>query len=315
MVKIVVTCQQCGKKFEAYPSQIKQGKKYCGKKCADLAKIGKYWTKKVRINHKIGRMFPSYKDPIKKICPYCGKEFITYRHHPRKYCSSLCAHKAQIGKRNHKITKTCIVCDKKFDVFPYRKNAKYCSYRCNALGNNIGQHNKVTKIKRICQYCGKEFEIYPSAFKHNEGKYCSRKCHYKDITGNNNPNYGKKRSPEIVKKMRLKRLKEISEKKFDGDQVIPSYNLNACKFFEKFDQSNGTIGMYATNGGEYHIKELGYFPDYFNPNLRLIMEWDEENHYKNDQLKKKDIRRQKEIKNLFPDYDFVRIREKDLIGV
>jgi len=301
MEQIVVTCQQCGKRFEAYPSQIKQGKKYCDKKCANLAMTGE------------GNI--QYKGPIKKICPYCGKEFITQRHHPRKYCSNLCGHKAQIGKRNHKITKICTVCGKKYDVFSCRKNSEYCSYRCNALGNNIGKYNEKPKIKCICEYCGKEFEIYPSALEHGEGKYCSRNCHYKDVTGKNNPNYGKKRLPELIKKMRLRRLKEISEKKFEGNQVIPSYNSNACKFFAKFDQENNTDGMYATNGGEYQIKELGYFPDYFNSDLKLIMEWDEKHHYRNNQLKEKDIKRQKEIENLFPSFKFVRIREKDLIGV
>jgi len=304
MARIVVICQQCGKEFEAYPSQLRQGKKYCGKKCANLAMIGE--------------KNPQYKYPIKKICPHCGKEFITKHHHPRKYCSSLCGHKAQIGKRNHKITKICIICGKKFDVFPCRKNAKFCSIKCHGeyiKDTKPAYFFKKQKIKCICEYCGKEFEIYPSALKHGEGKYCSRECHYKKVMGKNSPHYGKKRSPEIIKKMRLRRLKEISEKKFNGDQVIPSYNSDACRFFSKFDQKNNTNGMYATNGGEYQIEELGFFPDYYNPDLKIIMEWDEEHHYKNNQLKKRDIKRQKEIENHFPDYKFVRIREKDLIGV
>lgn len=125
-------------------------------------------------------------------------------------------------------------------------------------------------------------------------------------------NKGKTFSTETKHKMRLSHLRFMKECIFEGGQIRPSYNSNACKFFAKFDQLNNTNGMYATNGGEYHIKELGFFPDYFNPNLKLIMEWDEKRHYKNNQLKERDIKRQKEIENLFPDYKFVRIKEKGL---
>ena len=70
------------------------------------------------------------------------------------------------------------------------------------------------------------------------------------------------------------------------------------------------------NGGEYHIKELGYFPDYINFDLKVIMEWDEKRHFdENGNLKKEDLVRQKEITNHFPDFEFIRINgeTKELI--
>lgn len=70
--------------------------------------------------------------------------------------------------------------------------------------------------------------------------------------------------------------------------------------------------MYATNGGEYQIKELGYFPDYINFELQIILEYDEEKHYNNGNLCKYDVQRQKEIQEHFPDFEFRRVREKDL---
>ena len=33
-------------------------------------------------------------------------------------------------------------------------------------------------IKKICKFCGKEFEIYPSLAKRGFGKYCSKQCYY-----------------------------------------------------------------------------------------------------------------------------------------
>lgn len=32
------------------------------------------------------------------------------------------------------------------------------------------------KIKRICEECGKEFEVFPYLVKHGHGRFCSRKC-------------------------------------------------------------------------------------------------------------------------------------------
>lgn len=122
-------------------------------------------------------------------------------------------------------------------------------------------------------------------------------------------------SKETIRKMRLAHLRFLKKCKCEGGQIRPSYNSNACKFFSKFNRLNNTNGMHAKNGGEYHIKELGYFVDYFNPDLKIIIEWDERKHYRNGKLRKKDIERQKEIENLLPDYKFIRIREEDSIRI
>jgi hypothetical protein len=92
--------------------------------------------------------------------------------------------------------------------------------------------------------------------------------------------------------------------------LIPNFNITACEYFKKFDEKNKTLGEYALyGGGEHFISELGYWTDYFNSNLKLIIEWDEESHYKPCKSRK-DAQRQKEITELFTDYDFIRIREK-----
>jgi transcriptional regulator with XRE-family HTH domain len=103
-----------------------------------------------------------------------------------------------------------------------------------------------------------------------------------------------------------------NNRKIPRKYFTPNFNPIACKWFEKFDKVNNTKGLYATRGGEYYIEELGYFPDYFNLELKLIIEWDEPYHYtKNGELSVKDKKRQKAIQDLFPDYKFVRINETD----
>ena len=95
--------------------------------------------------------------------------------------------------------------------------------------------------------------------------------------------------------------------------MFPFYNSTACEYFDWLDlHIFESSGQYATNGGEYHIKELGYWLDYINTDLKVIIEWDEESHYKNDELSDKDKIRQKEIESVFSDYDFIRIRESQL---
>lgn len=91
------------------------------------------------------------------------------------------------------------------------------------------------------------------------------------------------------------------------------YNPLACQYFAQFDKANSTSGRYATNGGEHFIPELGYWVDYYNPELKLIIEWDEDQHYIGGTLKPKDIQRQEEIQTLLPVFEFKRIRQSDIL--
>jgi len=118
---------------------------------------------------------------------------------------------------------------------------------------------------------------------------------------------GKKHKPETIIKMRQAAVKRV----LLNNGKFPSYNKKACEFFKEFDFRNCTNGQYAVyGGGEYYIKELGYFLDYINFEWKKIVEWDEKHHFnKSGNLRKKDKIRQKEIQAHFPDFDFERIKE------
>lgn len=114
--------------------------------------------------------------------------------------------------------------------------------------------------------------------------------------------------------IRLAILRRIQEQLSEGGQLVPSYNSQACRYFETINkwavERGYPPGQHATNGGEFYVKELGYFLDYFNPGLKLIMEWDEPSHYdKSGNLRVKDIQRQREIQGLYLDFRFVRIKQ------
>lgn len=122
-------------------------------------------------------------------------------------------------------------------------------------------------------------------------------------------------SEKTKRKQRIAALDHIQKQQGEGGQIVPFFNLRSCKFFEQFDKDFDTQGQYATNGGEFSLqKELGYPGiDYINFDLKLIIEWDEEHHYIDGNLIEKDIQRQKEIQEYFPDFLFLRIREKRYI--
>jgi hypothetical protein len=65
--------------------------------------------------------------------------------------------------------------------------------------------------------------------------------------------------------------------------------------------------QHAENGGEFHIKELGYWVDGYDKENNTVYEWDEKSHYINGELREKDLIRQKEIK-AFLNCKFIRIR-------
>ncbi|MCX6705172.1 MAG: hypothetical protein NT162_02435, partial [Candidatus Woesebacteria bacterium] len=116
-------------------------------------------------------------------------------------------------------------------------------------------------------------------------------------------------NPTVKRKLKIIFLKR---KKQNYDIYFPNYNPHACEFFKSYDEQHGTKGQFAMyGGGEYYIDELNYWVDYFNPEIKLIMEYDEPYHYdKNGNLNKKDIQRQNEIQALFPDFKFERIKEE-----
>jgi len=80
------------------------------------------------------------------------------------------------------ITKKCQQCGKNFQVYPYRKNAKFCSQVCcgnwkseNTTGVNNPHYKE--KIIKKCKNCGKTFTTFPST---SNRKFCSMVC-WKDF--------------------------------------------------------------------------------------------------------------------------------------
>lgn len=111
-------------------------------------------------------------------------------------------------------------------------------------------------------------------------------------SGINNPMHGKKHSDETKQRMRLSAIKYI--KNHIG---VPLYSKKACLYFDNLEKNNNWNGFYGTKTGEYYIKELGYWPDYYEPHKNIVIEYNEKRHYTSDgKLKEKDVIRNTKIK-------------------
>jgi hypothetical protein len=156
--------------------------------------------------------------------------------------------------------------------------------------------NKMSKTKSE-MYKGKNNPFYNKKHKKETREKFSERM------GEKNHMYGKHHTEETKRKQRLAHIKNIEE---NNGVCFPNYNKEACEYFRKFDEEHNTKGRYAIYGnGEYFIKELGYWPDYINFDMKLIIEWDEEYHKK---IKDKDMIRQNQIKQIYPDFEFIRIK-------
>ena len=104
-------------------------------------------------------------------------------------------------------------------------------------------------------------------------------------------------SDEHIRKLRLKKIEQISKNKFNGNQVSPSFNPIGCEILDRISSEKNVHIQHAMNGGEFYIKYLGYWVDGYDKNKNTIFEYNEPHHYDiNGNLKEKDKRRLNEIK-------------------
>lgn len=132
-----------------------------------------------------------------------------------------------------------------------------------------------------------------------------------DISGDKNPS----KRPEVRLKLRLKLIERISNNlKLDGKIIMPFFNRKACEYFDKIMSENKCNIQHALNGGEFYVKELGYFLDGYDVINNIAYEWDEYHHFKsNGELIDDDVIRQNEIVSTLG-CSFIRIKQDDYIS-
>ena len=145
------------------------------------------------------------------------------------------------------------------------------------------------KLRRL--YVDKNLTQQDIADKFN----CSRKYVRKMLKkhGIEKTTYSTSHDAETIRKMRVSTIENIRKKK---GQAYPKYNPEACELIEEYGDKHGYDFQHAENGGEYHIKELGYWVDGYDPEENVVIEVDEPHHFnENGKLCERDKRRQQEI--------------------
>jgi hypothetical protein len=183
-----------------------------------------------------------------------------------------------------KLSKECPIC----------KSEMYYKKRCYLLAS--------IRLNKICINCSRKKVSNNSIGKRHSIETC-RKMSMSRI--------GKKFTESHKQNIRLGKAKLI----LDG-KMFPRINEKACKFIDQLNLKNSWNLIHGLNGGEYHIKELGYWVDGFDENLNIIFEYDEPIHYRcGNILRKKDLLRQNNIISYFKSIGkpirFIRYDEKN----
>jgi len=206
--------------------------------------------------------------------------------------------------------------------FYFYKVKKYCCsdfyMKCKAM------HQKTTDSWRdieeistteICDFgCGKQ-----ARYKLKNGRYCCSSNHAScpairkrnsdankiKQSGENNARFGVTVSKETKRRIRLGNQKDMIEK---FGQIFPNYNKKACQLIDEYGEKHNYNFQHAENGGEYYIKELGYWVDGYDKEKNVVIECDEIHHFTSDgNLNIKDMEREGEIKE-FLKCKFIRIK-------
>lgn len=132
-------------------------------------------------------------------------------------------------------------------------------------------------------------------------------AHYwKGRGGELHPAFGRKIKESSKLKMRISKIKYLES---CNGQVFPFYNKKPCNFFNKLNILLNVNIQHAENGGEYYIKDLGYWIDGYEKDLNIVIEWNEDSHYFDGKLTSKHKVRQKNIKR-FLKCKFININQK-----
>ncbi len=241
---------------------------------------------------------------------------------------SLCGKCGHTGKRGPRIPTTDSTFSKPCPICFYQM--RYRSLE--ALRNGI-RHNSTCKqchasksspddLKRNCSVC-QSIITHKTKFLRNRARKLDYPCRSCGGRGKIPWNKGIPHTTETLEKIssslkgrtfdsdwteKISKAHRIRlSEKLRGANRCPRYNLVACRLFDEINASLGWNGQYGTNGKEYYIKSLGYWVDYYEPNLNIVIEYDE-THHKSVFHTIKDTKRQADIvKEL--NCKFYRIRE------
>ena len=264
-----------------------------------------------------------------KNCPECGGK----QSYCRKWArdrdiknATICENCPPKSNFDNILTRSCPKCDEKITATNKYNCARaireeWLCRNCNVKYNyttkrrrkvlkgiNLGDKNAMKRPeirKRVSEalkgkYVGEDNPFYGKKHSIEVLQYLSE-----INTGENNPRYGKPHTPETKRKMRLSMLKNLENR---IGQFSPNYNSEACIIIDWYNMYYDLEFQHAENGGEFYLKEVGFWADGYDKKRNIWIEVDEKHHFDvNGNLKQKDVDRQKEIEN-FLGCEFIRVQ-------
>jgi predicted RNA-binding Zn-ribbon protein involved in translation (DUF1610 family) len=258
-----------------------------------------------------------------KTCPSCGKRQIyksrkSYENSSKK--NKKCLSCSLMGKHHTEETK-----NKLRIIFTGRKHTPESKMKISICSKNMSEetrkkislknkgrigpwngkrHSEETKSKISKSLLNLSTEIKERIVLGNKLRGCSESTREKMRLSHKNLspeikqriiNNNKHRiiSDETRHKMRISFLKNFEKRKGNGGQLYPVYNSNACMYFDNLSQTKGWNLKHAMNGGEFHIKELGYWVDAYDIEKNIVVEYDEPHHTWGSRKIKDEIRMEK----------------------
>lgn len=146
---------------------------------------------------------------------------------------------------------------------------KSCS-KTGILSPNFGRkQSKKEKEKRAKKLRGLK-RTPESIQKYSKSKIGIKNPKYNDHTP---------KSIEHSRKIRLGCIKTLNEKlSLVGKSISPTINPKACKVIDEYGKQNGYNFQHGLNGGEFCIKELGYWVDGYDRDKNVVIEYYERRH-------------------------------------
>lgn len=229
-------------------------------------------------------------------CPECGNQLgytTKYARNNAIKLNQLCNSCARLGERHH--------------LWKGYGDKHFCSDCGRELKYaSMAGLRRAQKNKSICKSCNAKKRIdkigTPTNFL-NSSRMTGK--HHSDKTREKMSEATKKQviTNEHRKNMRLARIKVLNE--LTG-QISPAYNPNAIPILEQKAEEIGITDIqHAENGGEFYIKELGYWVDGYSSEKNIVIEYYEKAH---DKKAERDKRRKQEIINHL-NCQFIEIRE------
>ena len=220
-------------------------------------------------------------------CEYCNTNFTAAPSSKRLFCSRKCY---DLSRKYD--FKKCIGCNTNF--MPKELDQKYCSHSCYL--DTSSPWNKGLKGVQSGYWLNKQRspETKEKLSKAKLGKS------YEEM-------YGDERAKLIKEKQRIAQIHVRNEME---PGWRPNYNKDSIKIIESKAIELGITDLqHAENGGEFHIKELGYWVDGYSKEKNIVFEYDERHHFDiYGKLKEKDQIRQKKIEE-YLNCTFIRVKE------